>query len=187
MTRTCGWIVGVLCLLAVGAGEARAQGQGRIFYGLATASLGSTFGGDVSGGALTPGASVSVHDENGWGTEMDFAFANDSGAPGAEADLTTLAVNVMYMHLKGPIRPYVLIGAGAVGIHGCLTACPQVTTTWDLGLGLGGGVLYRFTDLVGFRGDARYTWLPGDGAGRPANFGFWRASAGVTFQWALLP
>ena len=46
MTRTCGWVAGVLCLLAVGTGEARAQGQGRIFYGLATASLGSTFGGD---------------------------------------------------------------------------------------------------------------------------------------------
>lgn len=184
MTRTCGWIVGALCLLAVGAGEARAQGS--VFRGLATASIGSTFGGDVDGASITPGVSVAVIEESGWGAEMDLAFAGDTGPAGAGADLTMLLVNLHWMSPRGDLRPYATGGAGAVAVHGCLSACSRVTTTWEAGLDVGGGLLYRFTDIIGFRGDARYTWLPGDTHG-PEKFGFWRASVGVTFQWAIIP
>jgi hypothetical protein len=72
-------------------------------------------------------------------------------------------------------------------LHGCLSTCPLVITANDFGLNAGGGAFLLLNDTAGFRGDVRYVWAPGNHSNRPDNYGFWRATFGVTFMWATAP
>jgi len=177
----------VFALLAVVA--VRADAQTGTYTGFLTGQLGVTTGGDVPVSVTTPSASVAVQDVSGWGAELDVGYANGAPSTGGELDLATYMVNAIWQARGGTVRPYGLAGAGAIQVHGCFTSCAQIASVYDLGVNLGGGALYAMNDIVGFRGDVRYFWAPGDKTGttRPGNYTFWRASIGVTFMWAIAP
>ena len=182
-------ITAMACVVMLAcAATAQAQ-QGRETYrGIATGLIGGTLGGDVPDPVLTLGATVSVQEASGWGAEMDISYANDNNGSTKKADITAFMIGANWLRPRGgPLRPYVALGIGTLGLHGCLIPCAQTTTTWDLGFSTGGGVQYAFNDLVGLRGDARYMFAPGshDGGSRPGNWGFWRVSFGVGFGWAV--
>ena len=138
---------------------------------------------------MTPGVSVSVQDDSGWGAELDLGYANGSPSSSRELDLTTYMVNAIWLARAGTVRPYGLGGVGAIQVHGCFSFCSQIATVVDFGVNVGGGALYAFNDVVGVRGDVRYFWAPGDKTGttRPGNYAFWRTSVGVTFMWSITP
>lgn len=177
----------VLALLAVVAG--RAEAQTGTYSGFLTGHLGLTMGGDAPDSVMTPGVSVAVQEDSGWGAELDFGYANGAPITGRELDLATYMVNVIWQARAGTVRPYGVGGVGAIQVRGCFTSCAQIDTVHDLGVNVGGGALYALNDIVGVRGDVRYFWAPGDKTGttRPGNYAFWRASVGVTFMWAITP
>lgn len=177
----------VLALVAVAAGSAEAQTGS--YTGFVTGQLGLTTAGDMPATVFTPSLSMAVQDDSGWGAEIDFGYANGAPSTSRELDLATYMVNALWQARSGLVRPYALAGAGAIQVHGCFTFCTRLDTVYDLGVNVGGGALYAVNDIVGFRGDLRYFLAPGDKTGttRPGNYGFWRASVGVTFMWALTP
>ena len=171
---------------------AQAQAQNRAmgsFQGLLTAHLGGSFGGDVTEGRLTPGASVAVHEPDGWGAELDFGRAADTEVGSLVLDLTTYTVNASWVQPTGTIRPFGLAGIGIMQVSGCNAPCTQAATTYDLAWSLGGGVLASLNDMFGVRGDVRYFFASADhfDLGRPDNLNFWRVSVGATFMWAVVP
>lgn len=174
-----------LGLLAAGAGEASAQGT--LFQGYFTPFVGASAGGDTTGARLTPGASVSVHEESGWGAELDFGYAADTAEGAAGADLIATTLNLIWVSPTRAVRPYVTGGAGWLGLRGCLQPCAAAVRANDFGLAAGGGVILLANDTLGARGDVRYTWAPGAHPDRPHNYGFWRVSVGVTMLWAVVP
>jgi len=183
------WIgkcVAGLCLVVLASGTAHAQSA--VYRGHATGHVGSTFGGDLGDAAVSVGGALSVQEDSGWGAEIDFGYANDDNARNREADLTTFMVNMNWVKPRGPIHPFVMAGAGAIGVHGCLLPCSTVSTTWDLGVSMGAGARYDLTDAFALGADARYFVAPGSHAGtsRPENFGFWRVAFGATFSWAIV-
>jgi hypothetical protein len=159
------------------------------FRGYLTGHLGMAVGGEISDARLTPGVSVAVHEQDGWGAELDFGRATDAPSGGRELDVTTYMVNGSWVKPTGAIRPFGLIGAGIMQIHGCDATCSRTATTYDFGLSTGAGVFALVNDSVGFRGDVRYLFSGADhpDLGRPEKFGFWRISIGATFSWTILP
>jgi opacity protein-like surface antigen len=181
-----GTCVAGLLLAVLVSGTAHAQGG--VYRGHATGLAGATFGGDVSGTVFTAGGSMSVQEDSGWGAELDFGFAKDEASLNGGADLTTMMVNVNWIKPAGPVHPFVVIGVGTIGVHGCLLPCSSMTTTWNLGLDWGAGARLDLTDAVSLGGDVRYFVAPGshEGTSRPENFGFWRVAFGATFSWAIV-
>jgi len=177
----------VLALVAVATG--RADAQTGTYSGFVTGQAGVTSGGDMPDSVFTPGLSVAVQEVSGWGAELDFGFANGSKSADRELDLGTYMVNAFWQARHGRVRPYGVGGVGVIQVHGCFNFCTEVDTVYDLGINLGGGVLFALNDIVGLRGDARYFWAPGEKTGttRPGNYAFWRVSVGVTFMWAITP
>ncbi|MEO8679508.1 MAG: outer membrane beta-barrel protein [Vicinamibacterales bacterium] len=175
----------LLALLASGTAGA----QSKLYKGSATGLVGATMGGSVADSVLTAGGSVSVQEDSGWGAEIDFGFANDDNARNLQADLTTAMVGVNWIKPRGPLRPLATFSAGVIGVRGCLLPCSRITSTWNFGIGAGGGVRYDLTDVVALGGEVRYFVAPGNHAGssRPENFGFFRAAVGVTYSWAIVP
>ena len=180
-------IVVACMLLAGGAGVAEAQTG--TYFGHVTGQVGVTAGSDLPSPAITPSVTVSVQDNSGWGAELDFGYAHSPGGVAPDVDLGTFMVNVNWMAPRGLVRPYGVAGVGVVQVHGCLTACAAIATTYDFGLNVGGGAMYPMNDAVSVRGDLRYFRASGGEAAttRPGAYGFWRASVGVTFTWAIVP
>jgi opacity protein-like surface antigen len=179
----------VLALVAMAAGRAEGQTGRGTYSGFFTGQVGITAGGDLPASVVTPSVSVSVQEVSGWGAELDLGYANGAPSTSGELDLATYMVNAIWQSPSGMVRPYGLGGVGAIQVRGCFTFCTQIATVTDLGVTVGGGALYVLNDVVGFRGDLRYFWAPGDKTGttRPGNYAFWRVSAGVTFMWSLVP
>jgi hypothetical protein len=46
-------------------------------------------------------------------------------------------------------------------LHGCISACPVVSSTTDLGLNAGGGTFITITDVMFVRAEGKYLWAPG--------------------------
>src|SRR5688572_22878919 len=132
------------------------------FRGYLTGHLGTAVGGEVSDPQLMPGVSVAVHEQDGWGAELDFGRASDAQAGAQVLDVTTYMVNGAWVKPTGLFRPFGLIGAGVFAL---------------------------LNDSVGLRGDVRYLFSGADhpDLGRPEKFGFWRISIGATFTWTILP
>ena len=166
--------------------QSRSMGS---FQGLFTPHLGVSVGGDVTGGRITPGVSVAVHEQDGWGAELDFGRATDTEAGALELDLTTYMVNASWIRPNGSIRPFGLGGFGVMQVTGCPSPCTRPSTTYDLGLTAGGGVLASINDWIGVRGDIRFFFASADhfDLGRPDNVNFWRVSMGLTLMWAIIP
>jgi opacity protein-like surface antigen len=170
---------------------AQAQAQSRAmgsFQGLFTPHLGAAVGGDVVDGRITWGASVAVHEQDGWGAELDFGRATDATVESQLLDLNTYMVNASWMRPRGYIRPFGIGGVGVMHVSGCTAPCPR-TSTYDFGWTAGGGVLTRISDWVAVRGDVRYFFASADhfDLGRPDNLDFWRISMGITLMWAIVP
>ena len=170
----------------------RAQAQNRAmgsFQGLFTPHVSVSAGGDLTDPRLTLGVAVAVHEQDGWGAELDFGRASDTAVGTQILDLTTYMVSAVWMRPIGQIRPYGLAGAGVMHVNGCVAPCNRAATTYDLGWTAGGGVQARLSEWFGVRGDVRYFLSPADhpDLGRPDNLNFWRVSAGVTLMWAILP
>lgn len=176
-------------LMAAGATRADAQMSMGSFRGYLTAHAGATTGGDVSTPGFTPGVTVSVQEESGWGAEFDFGYAADLDAGRQQLDVATYMFNGNWIERRGRVRPFVAVGAGVIQADGCDFPCSLSARTFDLGINAGGGALFAVNDLVAVRGDARYFRTLGDhpDLGRPDNFGFWRVSVGVSLTWVISP
>lgn len=172
------------------AADARAQSRSMgTFQGLFTPHLGAAVGGDVTDARITLGASVAVHEQDGWGAELDFGHAADAGAGRQELDLTTYMVSASWLKPGGTIRPFGLGGIGIMQVNGCDTPCQRPSRTYDLGFTAGGGVMVTLNEFVGVRGDLRYVFASADHPDlqRPDNLDFWRISIGMTLRWAIVP
>jgi opacity protein-like surface antigen len=183
------WIAAIGVLIAMSATDARAQMSMGSFRGYLTGHVGLVAAGEVSDPNGTLGVSVSVQEQTGWGAELDVGHASDARSGIQVLDLTTYFVSGAWIKPAGFVRPFFLAGAGVMQIDGCDSPCDRPATTYDFGLGLGGGAHVVVSDSIAVRGDARYFW---SGAShpdlrRPESFSFWRISAGVTFMWAILP
>jgi hypothetical protein len=183
----------MLCLaiafVAAAAADARAQGGIGTFNGALTAHVGAITGGDVSEARATVGVSVAVHEDNGWGAEMDIAHTADALVGRQILDVTSYMVNAVWARPEGLIRPFALTGIGVLQVNGCDSPCNQAARTYDLGLDVGAGTFIVLNDYLAFRGDARYFFAGADhpDLNRPDNFNFWRLSFGATFKWAIAP
>lgn len=181
------WTVTIGVLLATGVTNAAAQ-SGGTYQGYGTGFVGTAGGGELPRTSLSIGGAASVVESSGWGADIDFAFSDDDSGATA-ADMLTLMVNANWTRPAGMWRPYVSGGIGLLRVHGCLAACPAVTSTTDFGANAGGGAYLRLNDLVFARGEVKYLWAPGEHPeiSRPDNYGFWRATVGVTMTWVILP
>lgn len=178
----------VVVLASAPVAEAQSIRMGT-FRGYFTGHIGVADGGELSESATTPGASMAVHEQDGWGAELDFGRTNDVLSGSQELDVTTYMVNASYAHPRGLIRPFGVIGGGVMQIKGCGPACASSSTTYDLGFTMGAGAFALLNDVFGIRGDARYIFTSADhpDLNRPEKFGYWRFSIGATFTWAILP
>ncbi len=176
--------VGMLLTVSV----ADASAQGSTYRSYATAFAGAVAAGDLPRTSLALGGAVSVSEESGWGADMDFSFSDDDSTQGA-LDVTAFMINANWTRPSGFVRPYVSGGLGALRLHGCVSACPQVSSITDFGANVGGGTFITITDIVFVRAEAKYLWAPGEhpDLSRPDNFGFWRATIGFTLMWTIVP
>jgi hypothetical protein len=186
MRRT---VLAAVAMLAINVVDARAQVGTGTFTGFVTGHVGAITGGDLSDPGATLGASVAVHEETGWGAEIDFGHTSDVLAGRQILDVTSWMVNAVWVRPNGLIRPFGSGGAGVLQVNGCDAPCNIPARTFDFGLSVGGGTYVTFSDVAALRGDVRYFWASGDHPDlrRPDNFNYWRASFGVTFMWALAP
>jgi hypothetical protein len=177
---------------------------------MATGYLGTNFGGVEKGKGGIGGSVGYVPGRLGFELDLErhwhFFKDADIGNTGTQqaADIDTRATSLM-VGVVVPIgatggarwRPYGAAGLGVIRAtfnHPGPTA-PDIKQS-DVALNAGGGVTYSVGSLVGLRLDLRYFLaladqdkpLPagqrGDGNGFYRNYGFWRATVGVTFRFA---
>ena len=160
---------------------------------LLTPYAGVNFGGGTIDKRVNVGGSLAWLGSRGLGVEVDFGFIPDFFEPKDTAidyptnNVTTLMGNVVFGRSGGGIQPYLVAGAGLlrsnVGSFG--EFFDDVTTENSLGVNAGAGVRVgggRFS----LRGDVRYFRALSDVdialQDALADFGFWRATAGLTFR-----
>ena len=182
------WYVAMAMVIAGGSpafAQSRTMGS---FGGFFTPFIGVATGGEVTEPAMTFGASVAVHEQNGWGAELDFGHAGEIEAGTLVLDATTYMVNASWVKPRGPIRPFAVAGGGIMQLDGCGN-CNRPSRTYDFGWTAGGGVIALLNEIVGVRGDVRYFFSSADhfDLQRPDSFSFWRVTAGVTLTWVIVP
>jgi hypothetical protein len=182
-------VVCALALVVVSAVDARAQIGAGSFTGFLTGHAGAVTGGDLSDPRATVGLSMAVHEETGWGAEIDFGHTADALAGRQILDVTSYMVNASWVRPTGLIRPFGGAGAGILQVNGCDSPCNIPARTFDFGLSAGGGTYVALSDIAGLRADVRYFWASANhpDLNRPDNFNYWRISFGATFMWALAP
>jgi opacity protein-like surface antigen len=128
------------------------------------------------------------------GFEEDLSFAKDfyGAVPGVDNSIFTLMSNLLIGVGRGPVQPYVLVGAGLVRSHTAITLAQFEASNNSLGYDIGGGVNAFVTARVGIRGDVRHIHtlqdldiLIFDAASQvfvSQKLDFWRASVGVAFR-----
>jgi Outer membrane protein beta-barrel domain len=189
-----------LAVLVVASTAARAQAQWVV-----TPYLGINIGGDAEFRRGGPGGSVGYVGSR-LGFEVDFQrylhfFKDENVAPegcgggptGAPCiDLDTDAMGFMG-NVVAPIRiegakswrPYATAGLGVIHAWFDAPGDDDDTDQSDLAFNLGGGVMYSRNPRVGFRGDLRYFRALVDESQREGgyfkDYGYWRATVGVTF------
>jgi opacity protein-like surface antigen len=185
MRRMRVWMIAIGVLVALSVSDASAQTP--TYRGYATAFIGAVAGGDLPRGSFAVGGAVSVSDDSGWGADLDFSFSDDHSAS-RPADELAFMVNVNWTKLAGVWKPYFSGGVGVLRLHGCLSGCPEIITATDFGLNVGGGAYVAVNEIVFVRGEVKYLWAPGQhpDLSRPDNYGFFRATVGVTLTWTLV-
>lgn len=94
-----------------------------------------------------------------FGAETEVAYTPDffGDAPELSSNVLTLMGNVMLAPKAGPVRPYLLVGAGMMKTRFELRASSLIAMDdTALGYAAGGGIFVFFGDHVGLRGDVRY-------------------------------
>jgi opacity protein-like surface antigen len=130
-----------------------------------------------------------------FGFEEDVSFATDffGQVPGVENNVFSLMSNLVIGVGRGPVQPYVLVGAGLIRSHASLNVAQIDLDNNSLGYDVGAGVKAYFTRHVGIRGDVRHLHtlqsldLPvfGSVAGQvfvTQRLDFWRASVGLALR-----
>jgi opacity protein-like surface antigen len=174
---------------------------------LFTPFIGSTFGGSANVGGTVPTSKNDFERKLNWGAslsgggpvgfELDFSYSpnffgvSDSGSGInflGDGNVTTLTGNLRIGASGGPVRPYVVGGAGLIRSK---VDDPDLffskPSTSDFGMDLGGGVIGFFSDNVGIRGDLRYfrSFQKDDASAIDLSLGsfhFWRGTVGITFK-----
>ena len=187
MKRMPGSAIMILAMVAMTATDAGAQMSG--FKGYLTGHVGSLVGGDLDGPSAAIGASISVHDDTGWGAEFDLGHSSGAEADDHALDITSYIFNAMWTMPTGFVRPFGSAGAGVLQVNGCDATCSRSARTYDFGLSAGGGVFAELNDAFAVRADARYFFTTADHADlrRPNNLNYWRLSFGATFMWSITP
>jgi opacity protein-like surface antigen len=169
---------------------------------LFTPNIGTGFGGATRDNSkLTYGASIGWMGAGVIGWEADFSYtpeffeANDSDIDLIDNSNVTSYMGNIILGIpvggqRGPgFRPYVTGGAGVLKRR--VENADQLFTidNNDFGINLGGGVMGFASDHVGFRGDLRYFRGFSEDIRNDqfdvdlGDFGFWRATGGITFRW----
>jgi opacity protein-like surface antigen len=93
-----------------------------------------------------------------FGFEEDVSFAKDffGTVPNVDNSIFTLMSNLLIGVGRGPVQPYVLVGAGLVRSHTSLSLSQFSADNNSLGYDIGGGVNGYVTPHVGIRGDVRH-------------------------------
>ena len=184
MTRML-WLT--ILLLGTAAIDADAQVGAGSFTGFLTGHAGAVNGGDLSEARATLGVSVAVHEETGWGAEIDFGHTSDVLSGIQILDVTSYMVNAAWVRPKGLLRPFGLGGVGLLQVNGCDAPCNIAARTFDFGLSAGGGTYLALNDVAALRADLRYFWSSANhpDLNRPDNFNYWRFSFGASFMWAI--
>lgn len=184
MRRAAAGLAGLIVVLAAGVPAAAQTGMPP-FSGQVTGHIGVAAGTDDRGSTLSLGASVAMIDEGGWGAEFDFGYADDDNGRTGGIDVQSYVLNLVGMWPKGRIRPFVVVGGGALRARTCTAGCADTIAWTDWALSGGAGVQYRLNGMAALRGDVRYFTAPGDhpDPARPDGFGFWRVAVGATFLW----
>jgi hypothetical protein len=179
------WMIAIGGLLTVSVTDLSAQTG--TYRGYATGFVGAVAAGDLPRATFALGGAVAVVEESGWGADMDFSFSDDDSSAGP-VDVLAFMVNANWTKPTGTWRPYFSGGVGVLRLHGCISGCPQVTSTSDFGANAGGGAYVSFSDIWFVRGEVKYLLAPGKhpDLSRPDNYGFWRATVGVTVMWTLV-
>jgi opacity protein-like surface antigen len=174
---------------------------------LFTPFIGSTFGGSANVGGEGDAFKNDFERKLNWGAsltgggpvgfELDFSYSPNffgvsDTSPGinftGDGNVTTLTGNLRIGASAGPVRPYVVGGAGL--IRSKVDDPAQFfskPSTSDFGIDLGGGIVGFFSDNVGIRGDLRYfrSLQNKDLNGVDlalGDFRFWRGTLGITFK-----
>ena len=178
-----------LALCAAAALDASAQSSGGVYTGMVTGHVGAVTGGDLSDPRANVGASVAVHEQTGWGAEIDFGHASNATSGRQVLDVTSYMVSAIWARPMGLIRPFGNAGAGILQVNGCDSPCGVAARTYDFGVSAGGGAFVALNDVAALRADLRYFWSSADHVDlrRPDNFNYWRLSIGATFIWTLAP
>ncbi len=101
MKRSVVLVLGVCMLIAASASDARAQMTMGTFKGYFTGHIGAMTGGEVTSARTAAGASVAVHEANGWGAEIDFGRSTGVSTRPPVLDLTTYLVNAAWVKPAG--------------------------------------------------------------------------------------
>lgn len=94
-----------------------------------------------------------------FGIETEVAYTPDffGDAAGLSANVLTVMGNVMLAPKAGPVRPYVLVGAGSMKTRFELRPSSLLAINdTSLGYAAGGGLFVLLGDHFGVRGDVRY-------------------------------
>lgn len=94
-----------------------------------------------------------------FGAETELAYTPDyfGDAPELSSNVLTLMGNLMLAPKAGPVRPYVLVGAGMMKTRFELRASSLLAVKdTALGYAAGGGIFVFFGEHFGLRGDVRY-------------------------------
>ncbi len=176
--------------------QARADWLFTPFIGANLQAGGDALGFDAKSGTVNFGGSLGYMGAGIFGFEVDFGYApnffeNDE-VTSINGNVTTLMGNLIIGipiggQTGGGVRPYISGGVGLVR-----SSVDDVDDFFDVdessfGVNAGGGVMIFFSDSVGIRGDMRYFRsiknIDEDSLDLSlGSFGFWRASAGVTFR-----
>jgi hypothetical protein len=154
--------------------------------------IGASFGGDTTTSAPVYGASA------GWmggrfGFEGEVADAPDFFEPNGfltHRRVTTVMGNALYRFWSGgSAQAYAAGGAGLVRPHLAEAGDLAVLEVNKFGFNVGGGIIGRFSEHTGIRGDVRYLRTAGTSDSDVNPFGldltrfeFWRASAGLVVK-----
>ena len=159
-----------------------------------TPFAGATFEGDAPESQLSTGVSLAFMGDFA-GFELELGYTPDFYAQGdddelvivGDSNVTTLMGNVMFGYQRGVLRPYAAVGAGLLRSNIDGGDLFDDVNENDFGFNAGVGLMGMFSEHVGARGDVRYfRGLTGDDDDdielEVGDFDFWRAYAGLTFE-----
>lgn len=173
--------------------------------GLFIPFIGWNFGGDagtefsdaVDASTLNWGASLAWMGAGVIGVEGDFSYSpdffgkTDLGGTSVWTAFGNVLLGIPLGGQKGfGIRPYGLVGIGAVRPNGDAFATQFELSETKVGWDFGGGVMMFFTSHIGIRGDVRYfrtfealELLDIEIQNEPEHLDFTRGSAGFVVRW----